>query len=185
MLQCTIVHVPCRLFDGTLWEMRDQCKVLTLQSPREVINLGRRGDTCNLLPFILLVISLLLTRTLCQIMTKLSAVETLNFTQVLLLFSFHSPCKNCVIIKSLFRMKILVSQFFLNEVIPQPVPVSQLVPGNDPLDEGLPLWSNPCHLRIWNSLTDGSKLISNLRQRRQIRSHPFTLYHLYGLQIIL
>jgi len=60
----------------------------------------------------------------------------------------------------------------------------------DNLDEGLPLprnrfQRNPHHITIYNSHTDDDKLISNLRQPCQIRSHPFTLYHLTRLQLIL
>ena len=56
----TTVHVPSILIDSTLQGMRDHGKVLLLQSPIEIIYLSRSSSVKDLLPFLLLVISLLL-----------------------------------------------------------------------------------------------------------------------------
>ena len=66
-------------------------------------------------------------------MTHLSTVETLEFTQVLFL-TIHS-CYKCHIIieRILIWMDILISQLFLNEVIPQPIPLLQFLSEYNPI----------------------------------------------------
>jgi len=91
MLRKTTVHVSCSLIDGSLREIRDQGKILTLQSPTKVIYLSRSDDTCNLL--LLLSIFLLLPWKLHQKMTILTTLKTLYLTQVLLSLALHPYCE--------------------------------------------------------------------------------------------
>ena len=136
--------------------MRDHRKFLLLQPPGESIYLSKSGNTGNLLPFILLVIScLLLHWTSTQKMTHLATIETLDFTQVLLLLALNLCCKFYVIIESLLlRMNILVSQLFPNEVVPHPIPVWQLLFEMIPFMKGFESSVNPFKVILTISPSD-------------------------------